>query len=420
MTGRQAARTPPDGRANLKFREASGFFREKALGLFRGVNAAQSAAPGRSGPDRSRTFAAMKTSVLRSLVVVGSTLAFATLAPGQNPPPVSTDKLQIAPPEAMDASMRKLAGQPVTGANGEDLGTIRDFVVEKSTGRVVYAVVSTGGLFGVGNTLRLVPIYALHAAPNGARGFQVRVSRVDWDRTPSLIDEAFSAGLVVVTTEQAKAHQDLFGNGPSRRAAATPAPRAGEIPPGNRDAALAASPWIRASDLRGKPVMAGAYQVGKVDDVVLNLRDQTAAALVDVDDHLVATSFPVVVPVDEFDFERAGRDRLVTRLTRENLASLDPGRAGLEPVLTPTGRPSSDDGIHSAAATLASAARSARQALDQIPELARADIRVTAENDMLLLRGRVATEQLKSRAAAAVEDAASGIKLRNELAVGPR
>lgn len=333
-----------------------------------------------------------------------------------SPAPVDADQLDLAPPEAVDRTVRKLAGQVVYGPKGERIGTVKDFVIEKQTGRVVYAVVSTGGMLGMGDALKLIPIHALLAAPAGAAGFSIRVSRADWDRLPALIDEAFGHGLVIVSDEQRHALDTAFG--PTPRGQPVPPPAA-ELPR-DRAAALAASPWIRATQLRGKTLAAGADTVGAIEDVVIDLRRGTAVALLDLEDSILGGDRRVVVPLTEIALDRTTSRVLPTHYTRAQFAQLDAAeRQRLEKNLLPTGRPSPEP-ASAAEATLASAARSARQALDAHADLARADIRVTPEAGMLILRGRVRTEQLKAQAESAVRDAASGIRLQNYLIVDPR
>lgn len=327
-------------------------------------------------------------------------------------------KLQIAPPETIDRTFRKLAGQSVYGANGEKLGTIKDFVVDKHSGRVVYAVVSSGGVLGAGDTLRLVPIHALLSGSSNS-GFSVKVSRADWDRSPGLIQEAFGKGIILVPDEHHRMHEQLYGAAPDARSVRHRT--ADPSLPRDREAELTASPWIRASELRGKDIHAAGREIGEIDDVVIDLQRKTALALVDLEDDVLAGDRRVLMPVTELGLTQPARDGLATSFTREDFARLDPDyRARADAAVLPTGRATGEPIPASADATLASAVRSARQALDTDPNLARADIRVTPENGMLILRGRVRTEQLKDQAETAVKDAASGIRLQNYLIIDPR
>jgi sporulation protein YlmC with PRC-barrel domain len=58
-------------------------------------------------------------------------------------------------------SAHTLKGDAVRNAAGEDLGKIEDFMLDMGTGRVRYAVLSFGGVLGIGNKLFAVPPEAL-------------------------------------------------------------------------------------------------------------------------------------------------------------------------------------------------------------------------------------------------------------------
>ncbi len=328
----------------------------------------------------------------------------------------------------MDRTVRKFAGQSVYGANGEKLGTINDFVIDKQSGEVVYAVVSSGGLLGAGNTLRLVPLHALQPAAGGVAGFTVKLERLSWDNAPGLIEEAFDAGIVTVSEEQRRSLDTLFGKAPDRATVAS-RPRRDDATdrtvasvPRTRAAERAASPWIRASHLRGKEIHAAGQPIGEIEELVIDLDRKTATALVDLDDRVFSGPTRALVPLTELSVSPAAPDTLTTNFTRDDFARLDPtyGQRA-DAALVPTGRTHTDaTSPANVDATLASAARSARQSLDNHAELARADIRIIPENGMLILRGRVRTEQQKEQATDAVKEAASGIRLQNDLIVDPR
>jgi hypothetical protein len=55
----------------------------------------------------------------------------------------------------------KVEGTPVFNRSGEALGTIYNFMVDKVTGQVAYAVMSFGGFLGIGETYHPLPWRAL-------------------------------------------------------------------------------------------------------------------------------------------------------------------------------------------------------------------------------------------------------------------
>lgn len=62
-------------------------------------------------------------------------------------------------PEVMAADT--LEGDDVINTRGEDLGEIKDIMIDVRTGKVAYAVLSSGGFLGVGNKLFAIPWGAL-------------------------------------------------------------------------------------------------------------------------------------------------------------------------------------------------------------------------------------------------------------------
>ncbi len=62
-------------------------------------------------------------------------------------------------PELMGANT--LIGDSVVNQNGDDLGDLKEIMLDMSTGRVSYAVLSFGGFLGMGDKLFAVPWNAL-------------------------------------------------------------------------------------------------------------------------------------------------------------------------------------------------------------------------------------------------------------------
>ena len=58
-------------------------------------------------------------------------------------------------------SAETLCGNHVRNATGEDLGRIEEIMLDVSSGRIAYAVLSFGGFLGMGNKLFAVPWNAL-------------------------------------------------------------------------------------------------------------------------------------------------------------------------------------------------------------------------------------------------------------------
>ena len=50
-----------------------------------------------------------------------------------------------------------LLGNDVYNGTGENLGTIKEFMIDMAAGRIAYAVLSFGGFLGLGDRLFVVP-----------------------------------------------------------------------------------------------------------------------------------------------------------------------------------------------------------------------------------------------------------------------
>lgn len=80
---------------------------------------------------------------------------------------------------AIDETVRliassKVEGTPVFNAKGEELGTIHNFMVDKYTGQVAYAVMLSGAFLGLGGSYHPLPWRALKYE-RSARGYVIDV-----------------------------------------------------------------------------------------------------------------------------------------------------------------------------------------------------------------------------------------------------
>jgi len=74
----------------------------------------------------------------------------------------AVERAQVANESMQQVSRAsKIIGTSVKNSKGEKLGDIKDLVLDPESGRMAYAVVSFGGVFGVGNKLFAVPWKAL-------------------------------------------------------------------------------------------------------------------------------------------------------------------------------------------------------------------------------------------------------------------
>ncbi|HMB91938.1 MAG TPA: PRC-barrel domain-containing protein [Rhodothermales bacterium] len=95
-------------------------------------------------------------------------------------------------------STSTLSGDSVRNPQGENLGEIKDFMVDLDNGRIVYAVLSFGGFLGMGDKLFALPWDALRV-DTAEHCFVVDVSKdlledapgFDHDNWPSQPDREF-------------------------------------------------------------------------------------------------------------------------------------------------------------------------------------------------------------------------------------
>jgi sporulation protein YlmC with PRC-barrel domain len=103
-------------------------------------------------------------------------------------------------PELMGADT--LIGNDVYNKDGEDLGDIKDIMIDMAKGSVRYAVLSFGGVLGLGDKLFAVPWAALKLDTENKR-FTLDVPKsqlndapgFDKDNWPSMADKAWASGV---------------------------------------------------------------------------------------------------------------------------------------------------------------------------------------------------------------------------------
>ncbi len=95
-----------------------------------------------------------------------------------------------------------LLGNDVCNKDGEDLGDIKELMIDMATGKVAYAVLSFGGLLGMGDKLFAVPWAAL-ALDTANKRFTLDVPKAtlkdapgfDKAHWPSMSDRTWAGGV---------------------------------------------------------------------------------------------------------------------------------------------------------------------------------------------------------------------------------
>lgn len=95
-----------------------------------------------------------------------------------------------------------LLGNDVYNSADENLGNIKEFMIDMQNGRIVYAVLSFGGFLGMGDRLFAVPWQALKLDTANKR-FTLNVAKdklknapgFDKDHWPSMADTSWASGV---------------------------------------------------------------------------------------------------------------------------------------------------------------------------------------------------------------------------------
>jgi sporulation protein YlmC with PRC-barrel domain len=77
----------------------------------------------------------------------------------------------------------KVEGTPVYRSNGEEVGTIERIMIDKISGKVAYAVMSFGGVMGIGKDYYPMPWNLLIYNPQ-LEGYEVNIGEEQLKRAP--------------------------------------------------------------------------------------------------------------------------------------------------------------------------------------------------------------------------------------------
>ncbi|HUR59488.1 MAG TPA: PRC-barrel domain-containing protein [Opitutaceae bacterium] len=196
--------------------------------------------------------------------------------------------LHKALPETENFGLNKFAGKPLRGANQEQLGTVSDFLLETESGKIRYALVPASA-----ESFRLVPVGALDRTSSN-EALVVRISRDQWNRVGTLTEVELPGRLTLSADQEQRSAQAFGVYGP---------------------AAGTSNDLTRASKWKGQTVHTGGYQLGSVDDIIVDIPSRTAAALVRTTGGYPA-NVKFVVPFDRLQLTGDGNAPISTTLTR--------------------------------------------------------------------------------------------------------
>jgi len=332
-------------------------------------------------------------------------------------------------------SAHELTGMDVKNRNGDSLGRVKDFVIDANSGQVVYAVVGSGGVIGIGDKLHAVPISALnYDTASGSERLTLDIASDRWEQAPRFTKDRLSslqADQEGRTTFEyygqtwRDAGQSLSMNNPVRNQGTTSQQQQQQQPQ-----------LVLASDIIGKNIRSGGQNVGSIEDVVLQFQNRSAALLIDPDDDFVGSDQKYVVPFNKLTL--SGGDRLTTTLTREDFSSAQVAQGnswssgGNSGALYVWPRNESEfaDRVSQRGNRMSDAGHSSRQGQPPVAEIRRAiqsdssltqqggdDVRVLAQGDKVVLLGTVQSKEAKDKIEDRAEKAAPGWSIQNQIRV---
>lgn len=147
-----------------------------------------------------------------------------------------------------------LIGRNVETMNEGDLGEIEDLLVDRSTGRVLYALVQTGGLLDIGEAVLPVPLAIFQVREQAELILPVQ-NQEAWGNFPDL-DDTWTTALTPEEADQINAFWNEAG---------LPVEGAGD---------LANAQWVKLSTLLGANLAARDAAMGQIGDLLIDLPTQ--------------------------------------------------------------------------------------------------------------------------------------------------
>lgn len=111
---------------------------------------------------------------------------------------LAADTKNVPPP----LRARQLNGMKVEDSDGQKAGTVRNLVLNMSTGNLRYVVIGSGGYLGVRATLKLAPVQVMSAATAKSETLAVNATTPQWRNAP-----AFKYANLADLAEQERANE---------------------------------------------------------------------------------------------------------------------------------------------------------------------------------------------------------------------
>lgn len=204
-----------------------------------------------------------------------------------------------------------VTGWEVLGSDGERVGTLRDFAINLEDGRIEYAIIRSGGFLGIGARRHAVPFAALEVAHDDRHAFTVPVTEDQWKDAPRFDDDHLAA---LADNEQRRTLENFYQTGAVRRESST-----------DRTVAPAAVSELRlVSELQGAEIRNQDGVIGRVDAVLVNLRDGDAFVRFGPNPSVVGTNDAYLLLFAQLTADADDEDRLSTTMAVEDFQRARP------------------------------------------------------------------------------------------------
>lgn len=260
----------------------------------------------------------------------------------ESPTPHGTSSARTATSrqQATIADMRasRLMGKDVRNAQGKEIGEITDMVVDLSSNRIHYVILSHGGLMGLGDKEVAVPVNQLRS---GSRDGQLVLNLTEqqlkdapalersaqWNdpRTWDNVGQYYTRTLGMPASERPLATSEQSESGRSQSEAASGssvANSAASASTAARSTSSSNARFQRVSDVLGMDVVdRTGDEVGEIEDIVINLSTGSVHyAVLEFDRAWNPVDKLVALPLSSLQ-PKAGSNDLTITVTRDQLAN---------------------------------------------------------------------------------------------------
>lgn len=343
---------------------------------------------------------------------------------------VGADGVVAAEHELPGQSAQKLIGKDVLSTSGMGLGQVKDLVIDARAGHLVYALVGSGGLLGVGEKIRAVPFAAFKDTYRADGELLLDIDRSTWDRMPSIREAEMDT---LLSEGRASTVFDQFGldwKDESRRMRR------------EADSNESAPKMMRVKRLAGQDVVNAGQQVGKIEDVIVNFESRRATVLLDPNDDYTGSDQKFIIDFNQLSPSLDQPEKLTTVLTRAEFARATPMQRdwwmmndGYPYIWTGygvAGGPGSIGAVTGSEIVMGSPAdrqpgsQTSRPSISVIRDMAQRDenirdatrdLSIENEGDTLVVSGSVSSEDVKQQVGERLTKLAIGWQVDNQLSV---